>query len=133
MSMYNPYQRLGEIQREFVQKWPMIYDSEQLEAAAMRREVFGVQLSGVTLYPAFQLDEDGEPLPVIAELLKLADERSIADWSVALWFVAPHGKKPTSRKPVDMLKDKDRLLQVFLKAIEPEQAEDNNSNVTEGS
>lgn len=63
---------------------------------------FSVLHQGRELFPAFQFDPDGHPLPVIADVLAfLRDIRT--PWEIALWFTGANGWLGGSR-PVDMLR-----------------------------
>jgi len=64
------------------------------------RRVFGVPHRGVTYYLSFQFDDDGQPLPVIAEVLRAIGTRD--PWDVAAWFVLPCGLLD-QRPPVELL------------------------------
>ena len=48
--------------------------------------VFGVKLNGQVLYPAFQFDEAGQPLPSVAEALEALRPLGLSDWAQALWW-----------------------------------------------
>ncbi|MCP3963187.1 MAG: hypothetical protein GY719_35555 [bacterium] len=62
--------------------------------------IFAVTHRGQTLFVSFQLDADGRPLPVIAQVLEAfgGDE----GWQTALWFLAGNGWLGDSR-PIDLL------------------------------
>ena len=71
--------------------------------------IFGVRRGdGTLLYPAFQFDLAGQPLPVIARILS-AFAGLIDGWSLALWFVGANGWLGVER-PVDVLDDDDHVI-----------------------
>lgn len=63
--------------------------------------IFSVSHQGATLYPAFQLDHEGKPLPVIARVIGALGSQS-SEWQLALWFVSSNGWL-RGRRPVDLL------------------------------
>jgi len=114
---YNAYNRVAQMKQEFIQAWPMIYDDDDLLIAATNRVALVLEVSGVELYPAFQLDENRKPYPVIKELLKRADVKQIEDWSIALWFVTPSTQDIFKRKPLDFIQNSDQVLKAFDKEL----------------
>lgn len=64
--------------------------------------LFPVSHQGQTLYPAFQLDDHGQPRPVIAEVLAAFGWQGSRDWELALWFTTASGWLG-GRRPVDLL------------------------------
>lgn len=54
-------------------------------------KVFSIRVGDQQLYPAFQLDDDGRPLEVIAAVLGELSSGHLSDWQVALWFASPNG------------------------------------------
>jgi len=73
------------------------------------QRVFSVNHRRQVLYPAFQFDSDGEPLPVIASLLPLLRERFTRAWEIAVWFVNPNSWL-NGQKPVDLLGELDEAV-----------------------
>ncbi len=65
------------------------------------RRVFAVEHQGRTLFPAFQFDAEGKPLPVIREVLAALGDRHFG-WPTALWFTASNGWLD-GRRPVELL------------------------------
>lgn len=65
-----------------------------------QRRIFAVSHQGRTCFPAFQFDDQGQPLPAVAAVLGLLGHRD--GWAVALWFVAANGWLGGAR-PVDRL------------------------------
>lgn len=65
--------------------------------------VFPVTHAGARLWPGFQFDAEGQPLPVVAEILTAFGERA-GGWEAALWFMAASGWLE-GRRPVDLLRE----------------------------
>jgi len=64
--------------------------------------IFALETGGQTRFPAFQFSaDDGQPRPVIAEILKLLQPR-LSGWQTALWFTGRNGWLGGER-PVDLL------------------------------
>lgn len=56
------------------------------------RRVISVVQDGKVLYPAFQFDEHGSPLPEIERVLKVLEkDPARTEWQNALWFVSENG------------------------------------------
>lgn len=72
-------------------------------AYAWRKEgrIFAVTHRGTPWYLGFQFDDDGRPLPVIADVL--AALRGWPEWEIAAWFVRENGVLDR-RRPVDVLR-----------------------------
>lgn len=47
--------------------------------------------SGRVLYPAFQFDPHGRPLPGLADVLTCFSDVGVSGWTVASWFTTPQG------------------------------------------
>lgn len=73
----------------------------QLEAWEQDRRIFSVNHEGNHVFPAFQFDREGQPLPVIAQVLETLGQQS-KGWELALWFLAGNGWLD-DRCPVDLL------------------------------
>jgi len=67
------------------------------------QRVFSVTFRGVRRYLAFQFDETGQPLPVIAHVLEAL--QGWRDWDVAAWFVTVNGLLDQAQ-PVSVLHDR---------------------------
>lgn len=63
--------------------------------------IFSVTFQGGVLFPAFQFDAEGQPRPVIADVIAALKPTS-SDWELALWLAAPTGWL-AGRRPVDLL------------------------------
>jgi hypothetical protein len=63
--------------------------------------VFAVTHAGARYWPGFQLDGEGRPLPVIAEIVSVFGEQ-VQGWEAALWLTAANGALG-GRRPVDLL------------------------------
>lgn len=68
------------------------------------RRVFAVDSPQGRLIPAFQLDENGEPRPAIAQVLA-ALSGELRDWEILLWFTGSSGHLGGAR-PADLLDSK---------------------------
>jgi hypothetical protein len=73
-------------------------------AGRWRKEgrIIGVEWKGRNLFPGFQFDEQGAPLPAVADVLGALPRDRMSDWEVALWFTAANGWLSGAR-PVDLL------------------------------
>lgn len=65
-------------------------------------KISGVEWKGRVLYPGFQFDEQGAPLPIVAMVLAALPRDRMSDWEVALWWTAANGWLSGDR-PVDWL------------------------------
>lgn len=65
-------------------------------------KIFSVPQQGVSFFPAFQFDEEGQPWPAVASVLATVGRQS-EGWELALWFLASNGWLD-GRRPVDLLK-----------------------------
>ncbi|NHN57174.1 hypothetical protein G9U51_15490 [Calidifontibacter sp. DB0510] len=70
-------------------------------------KVFAVRLGGRTLFPAFQFDELGAPLPLVRDVLTAYGPAT--GTALALWFTAPNAYLAGDR-PVDRLGDRDEVV-----------------------
>lgn len=61
--------------------------------------IIGLPIVGITVYPAFQFQPDGQPYPLIREVNK-AFTKDCTDWQRASWLVSPNewlnGETPVS-------------------------------------
>jgi hypothetical protein len=65
-------------------------------------KVFAVDVEGTQRFPGFQFDENGKPLPVVAEVLKVLGDR-LTGWELALWFTSSSDWVGGELRPVDVL------------------------------
>jgi hypothetical protein len=65
--------------------------------------IFSVPHQGVSYFPGFQFDGEGQPIPAIAEVVRRLGSRS-TEWGMALWFTANNGWLG-GRRPVDLLRE----------------------------
>ncbi len=65
--------------------------------------IFAVPRRGANYFPGFQFDEDGQPLEVIPQIIRILGDKR-APWELALWFTANNGWLGAQR-PVDLLVD----------------------------
>ncbi len=63
--------------------------------------ILAVTDHGRTCFPGFQFDAEGQPLPVVGEVLRAIGGPSL-NWQTALWFAAANGWLD-GRRPVDLL------------------------------
>ncbi len=66
------------------------------------RKLFGVPYRGQTLYPAFQLHDDGRLRPAISAVLEALPRDEMSDWEIAYWWTAANGWLSGAR-PVDLI------------------------------
>jgi hypothetical protein len=65
-------------------------------------KILSVNHQGLLFFPAFQFDDDGQPLPVLVSILSSVGRQS-GGWELALWFIAANGWLG-GRRPVDLLR-----------------------------
>jgi hypothetical protein len=86
--------------------------------------IFGVPYQGDTVYLAFQFSADGEPLPVIREVLGALDDWG--PWDLAGWFVF-RSRRLEQRRPVDLLeRDPDAVIaaaRAERRAVQPSEGD----------
>lgn len=70
--------------------------------------IFSVPHHGTASYPAFQFDDEGQPLPVTASILSSIGRQS-RGWELALWFIASNGWLG-GRRPVDLLRSEPEVV-----------------------
>jgi hypothetical protein len=63
--------------------------------------VFAVPHAGQYLWPGFQFDAQGQPLPVVSEVVAIL-AGDLPPWPLALWFTSRSGWLD-GRRPVDLL------------------------------
>lgn len=105
------------LRREFLEQVPLRTSAQVDERAGFpggnpsqtahrwrqQGKIFSVNDGGLEWYPAFQFGEDGGPLPIIAELLKIFRRDSErTDWDNALWFTGDSGWLD-GNTPMDLL------------------------------
>ena len=66
-------------------------------------KIFGIDITGRTVYPAFQFDDTGRPKPVVSKVLGILGPRG--PWQIASWFTTPNGWLPNDRSPVEVMDD----------------------------
>ena len=62
--------------------------------------IFSVPHQGANYFPGYQFDGEGQPLPVIAEVIRIL--HALSPWQLALWFTS-HTGLVGDRRPVDLL------------------------------
>ena len=72
-------------------------------ATRWRRQgkILAVDFGGQLLFPAFQFDAQGKPLPVIERLLTILAPAN-NEWAIAIWLITPNGWLGGQR-PVELL------------------------------
>jgi hypothetical protein len=79
--------------------------------------IFSVTHHGATCYPGYQFDDQGRPLPVIAEVIRALGGKSM-EWELALWFLGNTGWLD-GRRPVDLLESEpDEVAQAAAQEAE---------------
>lgn len=63
--------------------------------------IFSVEHQGKNYFPGFQFSKEGQPLPVIAEVLQILTPK-FSPWELALWFSANNGWLGGQR-PIELL------------------------------
>lgn len=79
-------------------------------AAAWSRSgrILGLPLRGRTVYPAFQLDADGQPQPLLRAVLKCL-RADLSAWQRAFWLVAPN-EWLDGRTPLEAIAAQDKAV-----------------------
>ncbi len=85
-------------------------------AAAWKRSgrIFSLPCQGRDVFPVFQFDADGQPLPLLKEVLA-ALPADLSPWQRAFWLVSP-ADELEGRPPIDLIKASE--AQVTLAARE---------------
>lgn len=68
-------------------------------------KVFSVKIQGRELYPGFQFDADGRPLPLMNSVLTHL-QSELSPWQIAFWLVSPQNSLD-GRLPIDLVRDGD--------------------------
>lgn len=72
-----------------VRRWFQV-SAEVVDAQLRSRELLAVVTAdGVRLFPAFQMDEGGQPLPRLSEVVAELDPEADDPWGDAVWLNAP--------------------------------------------
>ncbi|MEI2777348.1 MAG: hypothetical protein V9G19_15505 [Tetrasphaera sp.] len=81
--------------------------AENRSATATRwrtaQRIFGIKRGGAWVYPGFQF-VNGQPSPVIGEVIQAFGSAGDSGWALTLWFTAPNIYLRDSR-PVDQISD----------------------------
>jgi hypothetical protein len=70
--------------------------------------IFSVVYQGDTYFPGFQFDGEGQPLPIIAEIIEILGNVR-PGWELALWFTGSDGWLG-GKRPVDLLLKKPKKV-----------------------
>lgn len=65
--------------------------------------IFAVPHQGTNYFPGFQFRDDGQPLEVIAQVIRILGSKR-GPWEIALWFTSNNGWLG-GRRPVDLLRE----------------------------
>jgi hypothetical protein len=76
-------------------------DEDRLNGWREQGRIFPVEHEGRLRFLAFQFNAEGQPLPVIAQVLSTLGRQSTG-WGLALWFTSSEGWLDGQR-PVDLL------------------------------
>lgn len=121
--------RSAAAREQLLREWGALEASEVADLAGSRAKnrsalasrlaaegkLFWVPWAGRQVYPAFQLDHDGQVRPLIARVLQaLPSERSA--WFTALWFCAV--SPSLDARPVDLLDDVEQQERIVEAARE---------------
>ena len=80
-------------------------------------KIFALNVGRTDKFPAFQFGDDGKPLPVIAQVIHILQDRS--PWSLALWFASNNGWLGGER-PVDLILTRpDDVVEAARQSIRP--------------
>jgi hypothetical protein len=94
--------RLTQAKDETIEEFGYRTPAEMAAAGIGPDRVFSVRYRGAEVFPGFQFDEQGRPLPVIAEILAVM--RSLSGWEIALWFTGGNVWLEDEDRPVDRLR-----------------------------
>lgn len=103
----------AEVRLYFMETYPVVdeksahrlaggKESDKMNKAKAWRsagQIIGLPFAGITIYPVFQFQPDGQPYPLIREVIK-AFTKDYTDWQRASWLVSPcewlNGETPIS-------------------------------------
>ena len=94
--------RLTQAKDETIEEFGFRTTAEIAAAGIDPDRVFSVRYRDAEVFPGFQFDEQGRPLPVIAEILAVM--RSFSGWEIALWFTGGNVWLEDDDRPVDRLR-----------------------------
>lgn len=114
--------RNAEMRLEFLQEFPAIEaqtvhklaghagTNASQTAASWRkaRKILGLPFGGKIIYPRFQFDADGQPYPLMRNVLKALPD-DMTPWQVAFWIVSPNARLDTAT-PIDAIRRGDGLV-----------------------
>jgi hypothetical protein len=88
-------------------------------ASRWKREgrIFAVTRGKTDLFPAFQFDENGQPRPIIREILGILPPE-MSPWQRAFWFVSANGWLDGAY-PVERLEERDAVLDAARQLADP--------------
>lgn len=124
-------QKLAEARDRFLREFPTLSSQQVAEingstarnAAALANrwksegKIFALPVGRAHLYPAFQFDEEGRPLPVVARVIEVFTNEN--PWTLALWFVGNSGWL-RGKRPVDLLRTEPAVVvEAARRTMEP--------------
>ena len=81
------------------------YTKQAIEKRRKAHKLLGCRTTdGKWLYPVWQFQEDGEPLPGLPEALRLLSEGLDDGWTIALWFTGETPERLDGASPRDWLR-----------------------------
>jgi hypothetical protein len=81
------------------------------------KRIFAVRFHDTDYYPGYQFGDDGQPLPVIQDVLEVFAQKDLSDWEIALWFSTPTSAM-RDRRPVDVLRqDPDDVIEAARREV----------------
>lgn len=83
--------------------------------------IFGVPLGARTVFPAFQIDADGAPYLIVAEVLDALPREAMSPWAVGLWWYADNAWLPGEAGPAELIggPEEDRIVEAARRLAEP--------------
>lgn len=85
-------------------------------------KVFGVPLGARTVFPAFQFNRDGQPYPVVRDVLAALPREDMSPWAVGLWWYTSNPDLPGRARPAELVAtpDEPRLVEAARELTEPQ-------------
>lgn len=85
-------------------------------------KVFGVPLGARTVFPAFQFNREGQPYPVVRDVLAALPRDDMSPWAVGLWWYASNPELPGRARPAELIgtPDEPRLVEAAHELTEPQ-------------
>jgi len=107
-----------ELQKAFAETIPMVAGTPQLVSWQAQDKVFSVAYEGQRLFPGFQFDDSGQPLPLISQvLLVFSKDPDRSSWDDAFWFFGASGWLDGATPIEALLKDSQSVLLAAQQAV----------------